>query len=136
MNTNNNAWIGFDLDGTLAHDEPGQPYDPLRIGPPIPLMVERAKSLLADGMNIRILTARAEPHGNRGIPQSEIIHVIEQWCLTHLGQIVPVTACKDYNMLRFFDDRAVQVERNTGELSVDIAYAKGVEDGYAQRRSM
>lgn len=134
MQSHNAEWVGFDLDGTLADSEPDQPYHPLRIGPPIPLMVNRAKSLLESGMNIRILTARAEPHGNQDIPQSEILHAIEQWCLTHLGQIVPVTACKDYNMIRFYDDRAIQVEPNTGMLSVDVAYAQGVEDGYAHRK--
>jgi hypothetical protein len=130
---NPDAWVGFDLDGTLANDEPGQAYDPLRIGEPIPRTVQRARDLLADGMNIRIVTARAMPKGNKQIPQFEVIYAIEQWCLTHLGQIVPVVACKDYDMLALYDDRAIQVERNTGELSTEIAYQKGVEDGYAQR---
>ena len=41
---------------------------------------------------------------------------IEAWCLKHIGQIIPVTNVKDYGMEELWDDRAVQVEANTGRV--------------------
>jgi hypothetical protein len=44
---------------------------------------------------------------------------ITLWSVENIGQALPVTCIKDYNMLKFYDDPAVQVEMNTGRLVGD-----------------
>jgi len=39
---------------------------------------------------------------------------IAAWCKLHIGQVLPLTCTKDYGMIELWDDRAVQVEMNTG----------------------
>lgn len=103
------GWIGVDLDGTLAlySDWRG----PGHIGAPIPLMVERVKAWLEAGEDVRIFTARVS--GAADIAAEARIH-IENWCEVHLGRVLPVTCEKDYACKQIWDDRAVQVEPNTG----------------------
>lgn len=113
------AWIGVDLDGTLAH------YDGWKgenhIGPPILPMVNRVKAWLAAGKEVRIFTAR---HGN-GDAQ---IMLIEAWCVQHLGQVLPVTATKDFHMVELWDDRCVEVITNTGQSLREFALVEKIED--------
>ena len=33
----------------------------------------------------------------------------------HLGAVLPITCVKDYGMEEIWDDRAIQMERNTGK---------------------
>ena len=106
------GWIAVDLDGTLAEYEPGSPWDGVEIGPPVPAMVDRVRRWLAAGRDVRVFTARVGPVRDAAYP--EIVGAIQDWCLAHVGKILPVTATKDYHMLELWDDRAVQVERNTG----------------------
>lgn len=98
------GWIGVDLDGTLAE------YDgwkgPYHIGEPVPAMAFRVRKWLADGRDVRIFTARA------GVPEQ--VPPIQAWCERHFGTVLPVTATKDFAMTELWDDRAVQVEPNTG----------------------
>lgn len=102
------GWIGVDLDGCLAI------YDGWKgenhIGEPVPAMLERVKAWVAEGKDVRIFTARV--HNG----ESSVITLIEQWCLQHLGLVLPITCRKDYGMICLYDDRCVQVERNTGRL--------------------
>jgi hypothetical protein len=103
------GWIAVDLDGTLAH------YDEWRgvehIGEPVGAMLFRVRKWLADGREVRIFTARVSG------PDGEIARAhIEAWCEEHIGQRIPVTNVKDYAMTELYDDRAVQVEANTGRL--------------------
>lgn len=111
-------WIGVDLDGTLAH------YDEWRgiehIGPPIEAMRLRVLQWLAEGQEVRILTARVGPQ-RHDVPHTiaEIRGHIEQWCLKHFDQVLPVTCQKDYCMVEFWDDRCVQVVPNTGRSLAD-----------------
>ncbi len=98
------GWIGVDLDGTLAH------YDEWRgmqhIGDPIPVMVERVREWIIAGCEVKIVTARAaDPVGES---------VVRDWCFEHVGQALEVTDRKDWNMIELWDDRCVQVEKNTG----------------------
>lgn len=116
-------WIGFDLDGSIAHDEPGAAFDPLVIGAPIPAMIERIKKYLADGYECRIVTARvalrAGDHESLSTAHRHYLDIreaIETWCLQHIGVVLPITCSKDYGMVRLYDDRARQVERNTGRV--------------------
>lgn len=111
-----NGWIGVDLDGTLAF------YDRWRgaehIGDPIPAMVERVKRWRREGWEVRIFTARVDGGQASGVEEmrevDKVVRVITEWCQKHLGEVLPVTNIKDYGMVELWDDRAVQVEQNTG----------------------
>jgi hypothetical protein len=104
------GWIGVDLDGTLA--EYSGWVAPDHIGKPIPKMASRIKEWLAEGKDVRILTARA----NKKNPDSKIaVPAIKVWCKKHLGKALPVTCEKDLAMVELWDDRCVQVIPNTGE---------------------
>ena len=108
-------WIAVDLDGTLAEYGRWQGAD--HIGPPIPLMVERVKRWLADGLDVRIFTARVGPQGDDAEHEPEwIAELIRRWAEEHIGVRLPVTNVKDYGMVELWDDRAVQVVKNTGEI--------------------
>lgn len=105
------GWIGVDLDGTLAHYVSGQGVR--HVGEPIPAMVKRVKQWRAQGIEVRIMTARvcgmAGPED-----RAEQVAMIELWCLKHLGEKLPVTHEKDFSMVELWDDRAVGVVANTG----------------------
>jgi hypothetical protein len=113
-----NGWIGVDLDGTLAvYNEWGDGG----IGEPVPLMLERVKRWLAEGYEVRIVTARVgRPDPNRvsNTPEKieEMRREVEDWTEKHVGQRLQVTNEKDYDMLELWDDRVVQVEENTGRI--------------------
>lgn len=116
------GWIGVDLDGTVAE------YDRFRdaehIGPPIPKMADRVRRWLADGVDVRIVTARVapQPHFTGMIEVHRATIAIMAWCKRHFGEELPVQHWKDYGMFQLWDDRAVQVIPNTG---------MAVEDGIA-----
>ena len=112
------GWIGVDLDGTLAEYHC---FTAEVIGKPIPLMLERVKRWLAEGWEVRIVTARvgrAEPGRVSDTPEKieAIRTLIEDWCEEHVGQRLRVTNEKDYGMVEIWDDRCVQVEANTGRI--------------------
>lgn len=101
------GWIGVDLDGTLAHYTS---WNGGAIGKPIPKMVERVKKWLRNGRVVKIMTARVAYNDGE---QEELI---KDWCKEHLGERLPVTCMKDFNMIELWDDRAIRVEKNTGEV--------------------
>lgn len=107
-----NGWIGVDLDGTLAY------YDHWRgeehIGEPIPKMASRVRGWLAKDVEVRIFTARATKREDG--KDNLAIAAIKAWTLRHFGQELEVTNVKDYGLIALYDDRAVGVEENTGEL--------------------
>lgn len=100
------GWIGVDLDGTLAHYDKWE--GPTVIGDPIPKMVERVKRWLAEGRTVKIFTARISGG------EIEVYVAIHDWSKKHIGQALDVTCKKDFEMDELWDDRAVQVEKNTG----------------------
>lgn len=110
-------WIGVDLDKTMAQykDFKGPEF----IGKPIPEMIERIRNILKNGeeidgklvKDVRVFTARVADD-----PNGEARAAIEAWTQEHLGQALPVTNIKDPHMVRQYDDRAVQVEGNTGKV--------------------
>ena len=102
-------WIGVDLDGTLAeyHGWNGPCY----IGDPIPTMVKRVKEWLKAGIEVRIFTARASLQGEN---KHRSVKAIRRWCWFNIGQSLRVTCKKDFECRQIWDDRAVQVEYNTG----------------------
>lgn len=98
------GWIGVDLDGTLAR------YDgwigPDHIGEPIPIMLERVKQWIADGIIVKIFTARC------GIPEQ--VAPIAAWLEKYGIGGLEITNVKDFSMMELWDDRAVRVVTNTG----------------------
>ena len=102
-------WIGVDLDGTLARWDGFQ--DITEIGQPLLPMVHRVQRWLQEGRDVRIFTARLDwpsPHLVR-----EAVHA---WCRKHIGRELPITNIKDHLMGELWDDRAVGVQFNTGEI--------------------
>lgn len=123
------GWIGVDFDGTLA--EYGTWVGPDHVGRPIAPMVERVKLWLSQGHEVRIFTARVwplvtviAPEHAHGSPHEDArvetaltaVRAIQAWCREHLGTVLPITCVKDYGMVELYDDRAVQVRPNTGEI--------------------
>ncbi len=112
-----NPWIGVDLDGTLAEYNgwKGETH----IGPPIEIMVARIKKWLKEDIEVRIFTARVS--GERdGVHPRATIAIIQDWLEKEAGlPKLQVTCIKDFNMIELYDDRAVQVELNTGRLVRD-----------------
>lgn len=126
----NKGWIGVDLDGTAAQYEGW--VDHLHIGQPVEIMVNRIREWIAQGLEVRIFTARVYPinmcidsydfkypveflmdeNYRRSI---ESVRAIQDWCIEHVGHLLPVTNVKDYGMVVLWDDRAIGVEINTGK---------------------
>lgn len=105
-----NGWHAVDLDGTLAEDTGW--FGMLHIGQPIQPMVDRIKRWRVDGEEVRIFTARmSHPDANK---RAVGRYAIEKWCREHIGEVLPVTNIKDFEMIDMWDDRAVTVEFNTG----------------------
>lgn len=105
-------WYGVDLDGTLAEYHGWNP----EIGQPIPKMVKRVKKWLEEGKDVRIFTARVSRFTDT--TDSHIFEVrkkIETWSKEHLGIILPITNVKEHGLVELWDDRAVQVIKNTGK---------------------
>jgi hypothetical protein len=113
-------WIGVDFDGTLARDDAAGHFDPpYPLGQAIPEMVAMIRSLMDAGVTVKIFSARAcEP---------ENIPVIQAWTERHgLGRM-EVTNLKDYDLIRFFDDRAIQMLPNAGRsIGGQLTRASGV----------
>lgn len=106
------GWIGVDLDGTLAIDESNDPDN--GIGDPVPAMLARVKKWVAEKQEVRILTARV----SSALPFTERVKqaaMISEWSLKHIGTELEATCEKDFQMWQLWDDRAVQVVKNTGE---------------------
>lgn len=120
------AWEGFDLDKTLAHDDGYQ--GPEHIGAPIPEAIDRLKQKLAEGKKVRILTARVAHD-----PDGTARRTIEKWAEQHIGEQLPITAVKDPNMTRLYDDRAATVEPNTGRLLAEPELDEKGNDALRER---
>lgn len=118
-----NGWIGVDLDGTLARYDGWVSEE--HIGEPIPAMLAKVKAWRAEGIDVRIFTARVDggeaavamgnAEGEKFRDVDRIRGFIERWCMEHVGEVLPVTNRKDYGMVELWDDRAVRVVANTGE---------------------
>jgi hypothetical protein len=102
------GWIGVDLDGTLAQYHGWKGLD--QIGPPVPVMLERVKTWLDEGVDVRIFTARVCRRTKRRVAT----RAIGDWCERNGLPRLPVTNTKDFHMIELWDDRAVRVETNVG----------------------
>lgn len=107
------GWIGVDFDKTLAYYESHTFPD---LGLPIDMMVNRVREWLRQGREVRIFTARVAHDGTakRMLEASRQHRAIEDWCMKHIGCVIPVTNVKDWRMDELWDDRAVQVLPNLG----------------------
>ena len=109
------GWIAVDLDGTLAQYDGWKSHS--HIGPPVPRMLMRVKTWLAEGREVRIFTGRVSPESlafnNRTL--AEALQPIREWCREFVGCELLVTHQKDLSMTELWDDRCVQIVRNTGE---------------------
>ena len=92
-------WTGVDLDRTLA--EPSESYDGTAIGKPKPDMVRRVQDMLAEGLSVKIFTARVadDPDGKKAA-------AIKAWCKANIGRELPVTNEKDPGCVKIIDDIA------------------------------
>jgi hypothetical protein len=114
--------IAVDLDGTLAHWDPKDEYDPTKIGKPIKPMVERVKRWIAQGHKVIIFTARAGESGS--FPH------IHAWLRAQGIPDLQVTNKKGKEIGEIWDDRAIAVERNTGKvLGGHTRHDQSWEDG-------
>lgn len=103
------AWIGFDLDGTLAVDLPDRKNDS-EIGQPIWSMVKLAKEHIRRGMDVRLYTARAyEANENT-------LQAMRDWCKIYLGAEIPIQCNKDHDIGYIFDDKTYRVAKDIGVL--------------------
>ncbi|MDX9786780.1 MAG: hypothetical protein RBT11_08385 [Desulfobacterales bacterium] len=100
------GWIGMDLDGTLARTDPLSGIS--KIGDPVPKMVNLATRLINEGNRVKIFTARAF--------DADQVAMIHNWLKENGLPELEVTNIKDFEMIRLYDDRAIQVITNTGEL--------------------
>lgn len=104
-------WIGVDFDGTLTKTMNWTGLNDGRIGENIEPMVERVRAWLAEGREVRIVTARVA----RGFDPGQMHWLaVSQWSVKTFGQQLEVTAEKDPLMEELWDDRAIQLIPNTG----------------------
>ncbi len=104
------GWIGVDLDGTLVeyHGWKGVEH----IGKSIKPMCDRVRAWLKDDQPVRIFTARVSERDDEEM--FRCIFAIENFCVREFGEVLRITNVKDFDMIQLWDDRAVQVEFNTG----------------------
>ncbi len=103
-------WVGVDLDGTLAVWDNKSTLD--RIGPPVPAMLAFVQRMVDNGIRVKIFTARAGEVSQ--IPK------IRKWLEKNNLPPLEITNVKDYGMERLYDDRGIQVEKNTGRIITDF----------------
>ena len=112
------GWIGIDLDGTLARADSLSGTS--KIGAPIPEMVSLAAGYARKGVTVKIFTARAS--------DSTQVDMIQRWLRENGLPEFEVTNVKDFEMIRLYDDRAVQVITNTGEIVEPAGMQKNIWD--------
>ena len=125
--SNEEEWVGFDLDGTLAEYDGWKGID--HIGEPIKPMVDKIKKLREDGVMVKIVTARVAPKKRSdGTVGEDFVKVewngkkvnkfarefIAEWCHENLGFCPEIVHEKDHSMKELYDDRCKQVLPNCG----------------------
>ena len=115
------GWIGVDLDGTLAYYDEWSSMT--SIGEPVPSMVQRVKDWLAQGITVKIFTARVAFPSDQEFIETQTRN-IQAWCEKHIGQKLEITCTKDFAMLELWDDRCVQVLMNTGQPVEELIHSR------------
>ncbi len=113
-------WTGFDFDGTLVFEEPEwRGFE--HIGEPIKPIVDKLKGYLKQGRIVKIVTARVSQDNeyDNYIARRNIYH----WLLMYVHDDsmanfphIEIVSGKDMYMDKLYDNRAVQVETNTGRI--------------------
>lgn len=85
------------------------------------MMLARVKAWVAEGREVRILTARA---AGEELEVFDAETAIQEWLVEQGLPELAVTCSKDLNMIELWDDRAVQVIPNTGRTIADELAAK------------
>lgn len=98
--------LAVDLDGTLAEYHGYQGEDV--IGKPVMPMLRRVRNWIADGKTVVIFTARAS--------KESAIQPIKDWLRDNGIGGLEITNEKRHDFSIIYDDRAIQVRRNTGQL--------------------
>lgn len=113
-----NGWIGVDLDGTLAHYDEWRGID--KIGDPVQSMLNRVKKWISEGRTVKIFTARVSGEYVKSSEDQkdayEADNYIQIWLKKHGLPRLETTSLKDFGMETLYDDRCVQVEKNTGKI--------------------
>ena len=103
-------WIAVDFDGTLATHKKGSATN--ETGRPIPLMKQRVLDWHKAGKTVKIFTGRL---GEPGQKQKQI-GIIKKWLKANGLPDLEVTNIKDHKMEELWDDRAIGIKKNTGEI--------------------
>lgn len=106
------GWIGVDLDGTLAKYNGYK--GATKIGEPIPKMVARIRRWVGHGKKVKIFTARAD--------DEKSVNAIKKWLKDNELPDLEITNLKDHHMTELWDDKAVAVKKNTGEVKESGAF--------------
>ncbi|MEG0969178.1 MAG: hypothetical protein RSG92_27820, partial [Pseudomonas sp.] len=103
--------IACDLDGTLAEYNGWKGIH--HVGLPIIPIMNAVKQAIEEGAEVHIFTARVSGEPDEAKDAAE---VIMKWCANHGIRISGITAMKHKYFTEFWDDRAIQVIKNTGEM--------------------
>ena len=101
--------IAVDLDGTLAHYDGWKGIE--HIGPVIPEVANAMERAQAEGAEVHLFTARVSDPEDA----AEAHQVISKWAEANNFNFASITAVKHKFFTEFWDDRAIQVIKNTGE---------------------
>lgn len=99
-------YIGVDFDGTLAKYTTYK--GPTKLGEPIKKMVARVRRWVSHGKKVKIFTSRAD--------DEKSVNAIKKWLKDNELPDLEVTNLKDEKMTELWDDRAIAVKKNTGEV--------------------
>lgn len=114
------GWVGVDLDGTLAEFDEQRGIEHIgRMSLPI---LKRVQHWLKTGVTVKIFTARATHPALKAL--------VKPWLREHNLPDLEVTNQKDYQLLQLWDDRAIQVEMNTGKILTPRQYVQLVPKGW------
>lgn len=104
-----------DLDSTLAYHTDWVHHT--KIGAPIPAMRAKVLQWLNDGHEVFIFSARL--NAEEDIVE-DIRYAIQEWCVTHIGYMLPITGKKLLSFSEIYDDRAIQVVKNDGRTHIEF----------------
>lgn len=107
--------IAVDFDGTLATYDGWKGTE--HLGDPVSDMIAKVKAELAAGSEVFIFTARVHPSDDSFQEALDATHsylLIAQWCVKHIGQLLPITHEKSRRWQEMWDDKGKQVLLNTG----------------------
>ena len=108
--------IAVDLDGTLAMYDQWRSID--SIGEPVAVIREAVRQAVKEGAEVHIFTARVSDPSDADEAMKHIINWLDKYDVPYHG----ITAVKHKFFTEFWDDRAIQVIKNTGEF---VMYSDG-----------